>query len=126
MKFIIAKKIKMTQLPDPEMGFVPVTVLEASPAIISQIRTKEKDGYTAVQIAANENKHLTKAQIGHLKKAFKENEVKNLKNLKEFRMDDVSNYNVGDIIDLKQFSPGELVNIEGLSKGKGFQGVVKR
>ena len=126
MKFIIAKKIKMTRLPDPTMGFVPVTVLESEPSLISQIRTKEKDGYTAIQIAANQTKHLTKARLGHLKKAFKEEEAKKLKNLREFRMDDTSSYTVGDIIDLKQFTNGELVNVQGISKGKGFQGTVKR
>ena len=126
MKFVIAKKIKMTQLPSPTMGFVPVTVLESTPSLISQIRTKEKDGYCAVQIAANPGKNLSKQELGHLKKAFKEGEVKQLKDLKEFRIEDVTNYNVGDVIDLKQFTMGDIVDIQGISKGKGFQGTVKR
>ncbi len=126
MKFVLAKKLKMTQLPDPEMGFVPVTVLESDPAIISQIKTQEKDGYTSIQIAVNETKHLTKQRLGHLKKAFKDEEVKKLKNLKEFRIDDLKDYTIGDIIDLKQFSKGDIVDVQGISKGKGFQGTVKR
>ena len=106
MKFILAKKITMSRLPDPSEGFVSVTVLEAIPNTISQVKTNKTDGYNAVQISIDKNK----------KKKCK----------KEFRIDNSEEYKIGDIIDVKQFTPGDIVKVQGISKSKGFQGVVKR
>lgn len=129
----------MTQLPDKESGFIPVTVIEAGPVIVTQIKIKDKDGYNAVQVGFDESKHIKKPRLGLLKKVFskeneaeessdqnQEKEVKKLKYFKEFETTDLSQFKVGDILDVSQFKIGDLVKVEGVSKSKGFQGVVKR
>lgn len=121
MKFIIAKKLDMTQRFQEDGTVVAVTLLKAEPCVVTQVRTEEKDGYSAVQVGCEETKKtLNKPEKGHLKKVGK-----NLKSLHEFRKFD-GEYNVGDVIEISTFEAGEFVQVSGVSKGKGFQGVVKR
>lgn len=122
MKFILAKKVNMTQIFGEDGKVQPATILSAQPVTISQIKTKEKDGYTAVQIGAGtrREKNMSKPVKGHLK------ELGNLAVLKEFRVTDSSVFNKGDKISLESFAVGDSINVSAISKGKGFQGVVKR
>ncbi|WP_297210165.1 MULTISPECIES: 50S ribosomal protein L3 [Thermodesulfovibrio] len=122
MKAILGKKVGMTQIFDEEGRMVPVTVVEAGPCWVVQVRSKEKDGYEAVQIGfkeAKKEKNIKKPILGIFKKAG----IQPCKILKEFKM---SGYNVGDRITVEIFSKGEVVSVAGISKGKGFQGVMKR
>jgi len=123
-KFILGKKLKMAQIFDKEGKVIPVTLVEAGPCVVTQIKTKEKDGYSAVQIGFGEAKKLTKALTGHLKGLGK------LRHLREFRVKepkiDDKELKRGDKIDVSIFKEGEKVKISGISKGKGFAGVVKR
>ena len=119
MKFILGKKVKMTQiwLGDKQ---IPVTVLQAGPVTVTQIRGTEKDGYEAVQVGFDKSdKPANKPLAGHLKG------LGNFKTLKEFRVEGTE-LKVGDVIDVAQFAEGDVIKISGLSKGRGFQGVVKR
>ncbi len=123
-KAIIGKKVGMTQIFD-EMGkVIPVTVIEAGPCVVVQKMTNEKEGYHAVQLGFEEvgDKKLSKPEQGHLKKAG----VGMMKHLKEFRLEDDSNLEVGDVIKADFFTEGEKVDVTGTSKGKGYAGVVKR
>jgi large subunit ribosomal protein L3 len=123
MTGIIGKKIGMTQIFDGDGNVIPVTVILAGPCPVVQIRTPERDGYAAVQLAFEDckDKALTKAELGHLKKAG----IKHGKrHLVEFR--DVAELMVGDTVTVESFSEGETVSVTGISKGKGFQGTVKR
>lgn len=107
---------------------VPVTLLESGPNFVVQVKTKEKDGYTAVQIGfgAKKEKNIKKPQRGHLAKATSDKQqTTNLRWLREFRTDETE-LKLGDKIDISTFVPGDKVNIVAISKGKGFQGVVKR
>lgn len=121
---VIGKKLGMTQVYDENGLVVPVTVVQVEPLTVTQVKTVETDGYTAIQVGtvACKEKSLTKAQIGHLKK----NELPALKLLKEFRVPDASKYNVGDLIDLSVLNGVAKVDVTGRSIGKGFQGTVKR
>lgn len=112
----------MTQIFGEDGKVQPATILSAQPVTISQIKTKEKDGYTAVQIGAGtrREKNMSKPVKGHLK------ELGNLAVLKEFRVTDSSVFNKGDKISLESFAVGDSINVSAISKGKGFQGVVKR
>jgi large subunit ribosomal protein L3 len=121
MKFIIAKKVEMSQRFQEDGTVVPVTLLHAEPCTVTQIRTKEKDGYVAVQIATHEVKKGNKPQGGHTKASGK-----NFRTTREFRVDDAAGVNVGDLIDVSTFAPGQFVKATGITKGRGFQGVVKR
>ena len=123
MKGIIGKKLGMTQLFDDNGNRVAVTVVEAGPCTVTQVRTTESDGYTAVQLAFEDckDKQLTKAELGHLKKAGLKH---GKRHLAEFRgMDDLK---VGDTVTVEAFEDGQHVSVTGVSKGKGFQGTVKR
>lgn len=125
MSGIIGRKIGMTRIFDNQGRDVPVTVIEAGPCFITQIKTKQTDGYNAIQVGYEEKKekHTTKPELGHFTKA----EVKPMRIVKEFRgFDDVESLKVGDLIKVDIFAEGELVKVTGWSKGKGFQGVVKR
>ena len=124
-KAIIGKKIGMTQIFDEAGRVVPVTLIEAGPCTVVQKKTAEKDGYEAIQLGFEnaKEKHLTKPEIGHQKKAGIE-ELK--RTLKEFTMKDCSKYNVGDVLNVDVFAAGDFVDVTGISKGHGFQGVVKR
>ncbi|MBI4837508.1 MAG: 50S ribosomal protein L3 [Candidatus Portnoybacteria bacterium] len=117
-KFILAKKIGMTQIFDETGNVIQVTLVEAGPCYAAQKKAKEKDGYEAVQVGFWETKRLNKPQKGHLSK------VKNLKYLREFKTDD--KYEIGQEIKVDIFQAGETVKVSGISKGKGFAGVVKR
>ena len=125
MSFILlGKKLGMTQVYDETNTLVPVTVVEAGPCTISQLRTEEKDGYSAVQIAYKEQKvsRVAKPQVGQLEKAG----IAPHATLKEFRTEDLSEYNVGDTMTVEKFESGATVDVIATTKGRGFQGVVKR
>ena len=124
-KAIIGKKIGMTQIFDESGRVVPVTLIQAGPCTVVQKKTAEKDGYEAIQLGFEnaKEKHLTKPEIGHQKKAGVE-ELKKV--LKEFALKDCSKYNVGDVLTANVFAKGEFVDVTGISKGHGYQGVVKR
>ena len=124
-KAIIGKKIGMTQIFDEAGRVVPVTLIQAGPCTVVQKKTAEKDGYEAIQLGFEnvKEKHMTKPEIGHQKKAGIE-ELKKV--LKEFPLKDCSKYNVGDVLTANTFAKGEFVDVTGISKGHGYQGVVKR
>ena len=123
-KAIIGRKVGMTQIFDENGLVIPVTVIEAGPCPVVQIKTVETDGYDAVQLGFGEVKEIkvNKPTKGHFSKA----EVKPTKHLREFRLDDVSTVKVGEEINVDIFEAGENIDIQGISKGKGFQGVIKR
>ena len=123
-KGIIGKKIGMTQIFDEKGKVIPVTVLDAGPCVITQKKTLENDGYEAVQVGFGDVKaqRVSKPLAGH----FKKGDVAPKKTLREFRFDDISAYNVGDLIKADVFEAGEKVDVTGTSKGKGYQGVIKR
>ncbi|MBR3879635.1 MAG: 50S ribosomal protein L3 [Clostridia bacterium] len=123
-KGIIGKKIGMTQIFDEKGNVIPVTVIEAGPCVVAQKKTAEKDGYDAVQLGFQDakEKHLTKAEKGHYEKAG----VALKRHLKEFRLDDCSAINVGDVITADTFAAGDKVDVTGMTKGRGFTGCVKR
>ena len=123
-KGIIGRKIGMTQIFDEKGNVIPVTVIEAGPCVVAQVKTAETDGYNAIQLGFGEvkDKHINKPEAGHFAKA----KLANKKHLREFRLEDISNYKVGDEIKLDIFEAGERIDVQGTSKGKGFQGVIKR
>ncbi len=123
MKAIIGRKVGMTQIFNEDGTVIPVTVIEAGPCQVVQVKTTETDGYNAVQLGFGEvkEKKLNKPERGHFSKA----NVKLAKHLREFRVDE-SDVKVGDEINASVFADGETVDIQGTTKGKGFQGVIKR
>ncbi|MBE3038868.1 MAG: 50S ribosomal protein L3 [Chloroflexi bacterium] len=123
LKGLIGKKIGMTQIFDETGAALPVTLIEAGPCYVTQVRLPEKEGYAAVQLGFQEAKpkRLTSGELGHLKK----NELPPLRFLREFRIKDAE-YKVGDKVTVEVFGVGERVDVVGTSKGKGFAGVVKR
>ena len=123
-KGIIGKKIGMTQVFDEAGKVVPVTVIEAGPCVVVQKKTTENDGYEAVQLGFGDvsPKHVNKPEAGH----FKKNDVALKKTLKEFRFDDISGFNTGDIIKADVFAEGDVIDVAGVSKGKGYAGAIKR
>ncbi len=124
MKGILGRKIGMTQVFSKSGKLIPVTVIEVEPNVITQIKTVANDGYEAIQIAsfAAKEKNTTKAKMGHLKKAGCEPK----RFLKEIRGVNINDYTLGQTIDASIFKEGEMVDVSGISKGKGFQGVIKR
>ena len=124
MKGILGRKIGMTSVFAVNGKITPVTVIEVTPNVVSQIKTKEKDGYEAIQLAAvdKREKLSNKPATGHLKKA----NTTPKRFVKEIRGVNVSNYELGQVIDASLFTVGEMVDVTGTSKGKGFQGVIKR
>ena len=124
-KAIIGKKVGMTQIFDEAGKVVPVTVIEAGPCTVVQKKTAEKDGYEAIQLGyqPTTEKHLTKAQLGHLAKAGVEEK---LRVLKEVEVDKYESLNVGDVLKADTFAVGDKVDATGISKGKGYAGVIKR
>lgn len=125
IKGLIAKKIGMTQVYDEEGRVVPVTVLEAGPCVVTQLKNLEKDGYVAAQLGLVENKpvkRLSKAETGHLAKSG----IAPLRHLREFKIADGQGVNVGDQVLANIFEVKEKVLVTGRSKGKGFQGVIRR
>jgi large subunit ribosomal protein L3 len=121
MKGILGKKVGMTRIFDESGEVIPVTIIEAGPCYVTQIKTRERDGYQAVQLGFGEARRLNKPERGHLPKG-----VPDLRYLQELRVDDVSPYEVGQKVGAAIFSVGELVDVSGTSKGKGFAGVMKR
>ena len=124
MKGILGRKIGMTQVFTKSGKLVPVTVVEVEPNVVTQIKTKEKDGYDAIQLGAVtiKEKSSNKAKIGHTKKA----NTTPKRFLKELRGVNVNDYTLGQVISVDLFKEGEIVDVSGISKGKGFQGVIKR
>ena len=123
-KGIIGKKIGMTQIFDENGKVVPVTVVEAGPCVVVQKKTAENDGYSAVQVGFGDVKptRVNKPMKGHFDKA----DVAPKKTLKEFRLDDCDSVNIGDIIKADAFAVGDIIDVSGTSKGKGYAGTVKR
>ena len=123
-KAIIGKKIGMTQIFDETGKVIPVTAIEAGPCVIAQIKTVETDGYDAIQLGFGDVKEskVNKPEKGHFSKA----NVTPKKHLREFRLDSLEGLKVGDELKADVFSVGDSVDIQGTSKGKGFQGVIKR
>jgi large subunit ribosomal protein L3 len=126
MKGILGKKIGMTQIFDERGEVIPVTVIEAGPCFVAQIKTVERDGYSAVQLGFEETKpkRLTQPQLKHLQKS----DLPALRHLREFRLqeEDLASLREGERVTVDVFAEGEYVDVTGTSKGKGFAGVVKR
>jgi large subunit ribosomal protein L3 len=120
MKFTIATKLNMTSHFLESGTVVPVTVLHVGPAVVTQVKTKEKDKYEAVQVGYGYKKHITKSQSGHLKG------LGNFAVLQEFKLKDISGVEVGKKLDISDFVVGEVVNVTGIMKGRGFAGAIKR
>ena len=120
---VIGTKLGMTQIYDEAGLCIPVTVVAVEKAVVTQVKTKETDGYEAIQVGvvAAKEKHLTKAQIGH----FKKNNLENFRHLQEFRVENASQYQVGQEITLEVLDNVQKVDVTGRSIGKGFQGTVK-
>jgi large subunit ribosomal protein L3 len=123
MPAILARKLGMTQIFQEDGRLERVTVLEAGPCVVTAVRTAERDGYDAVQLAfgATKEKHMTRAELGHLRKAG----APPLRHVKEFR-DEHGELKMGETVTVEAFAPGAKVKVSGTSKGKGFQGTVKR
>ncbi len=117
---IIGRKVGMTQFFRENGNAEGVTVVEAGPCVVVQLKTEATDGYNAAQLGFGKAKKLTRAEKGHLK------ELGDFRYLRESRLDDTSGIKVGDSIDVSLFQPGERVNVTGITKGKGYAGVVKR
>jgi large subunit ribosomal protein L3 len=124
MKGILGRKVGMTQVFDEGEEVVPVTIIEAGPCFVTQVKTLERDGYAAVQLGFKEvkPKRLTRPQLEHLRKS----QVPPLRYLREIQVSDVSQYEAGQKIRVSIFDVGDRVDVTGISKGKGFAGVVKR
>jgi large subunit ribosomal protein L3 len=124
MKSLLGRKVGMTQLLTAKGEVVPVTIIEAGPCYVTQIKTQEHDGYTAVQLGLDETqpKRLTKGQLGHLKRK----NLPALRQLREFRVKNVADLHVGQKLLADLFTTHERVDVQGIAKGRGFQGGVKR
>ncbi len=123
-KGLIGRKVGMTQIFDEQGKVIPVTVIEAGPCTVAQVKTVETDGYNAIQLGFGEVKEhkVNKPVKGHYAKS----KLAPKKHLREFRLDSVENVNVGDELKADVFAQGDKLDIQGTSKGKGFQGVIKR
>lgn len=123
-KGLIGKKLGMTQVFDEKGNVIPVTVIEAGPCKVVQIKNEDIDGYKSVQLGFGEikEKNTNKPQQGHFKKAG----IKPLRYLREFKLDNIDELKVGDTLDASVFKEGDIVNVQGRTKGKGFQGAIKR
>ena len=121
---LLGNKIGMTQIFDESGNIIPVTILKVGPCIITQIKTEIKDGYNAIQVGYSNtsNKSLTQPELGHLQKS----NIQPLKYLKEFRVDTVEDFEVGQVLNVDLLSVDQLVNIKGKTVGKGFSGLQKR
>jgi len=119
---LLGKKIGMSQIFMDDGKVIPVSLVNAGPCPVVQIKTKENDGYQAIQVGMGERKHVSKPMSGHLKKA----NLKSVKKLGEFRLKDLGKYKVGDQLDVTMFAVGEKVSVAGWTKGRGFSGGIKR
>ena len=121
MKALLGTKIGMTQIIGEDGVATPVTLIQAGPCTVTQVKTVDSDGYNAVQVAYGEGKNLSKAVAGHVKSAGV-----TPKEIREFRVEDLGEIKVGDKFDVTEFSLGDIVDASGISKGKGFAGTIKR
>lgn len=123
-KAIIGKKVGMTQIFDEQGLVIPVTVIEAGPCTVTQIKTVETDGYNSIQLGYGEvkEKHLNKPEKGH----FAKSKLALKKHLREFRVNEIADAKVGDEVKADVFAQGDKIDVQGTTKGKGFQGVIKR
>jgi large subunit ribosomal protein L3 len=121
---LLGNKIGMTQIFDESGNIIPVTILKVGPCIVTQIKTKLKDGYDAVQIGYGSvsKKSLTQPELGHLQKS----NIQPLKYLKEFRIHQDNQFQIGQVLNVDSFKPGQLINLQGKTIGKGFSGLQKR
>ncbi len=121
---LLGNKVGMTQIFDESGNIIPVTILKVGPCVVTQVKTKSKDGYDSIQIGYGNvaSKSLTQPELGHLQKS----NIQPLKYLKEFRVTEDNEFSLGQILNVDTFSPGQLVNIRGKSVGKGFSGLQKR
>ena len=121
---LLGNKIGMTQIFDESGNIIPVTILKVGPCVVTQVKTKSKDGYDSIQIGYGNvaSKSLTQPELGHLQKS----NIQPLRYLKEFRVNDENEFSLGQVLNVDSFSPGQLVNIRGKSVGKGFSGLQKR
>lgn len=121
---LLGNKIGMTQIFDESGNIIPVTILKVGPCVVTQVKTKSKDGYDSIQVGYGNvsPKALTQPELGHLQKS----DIQPLRYLKEFRVSEENEFNLGQVLDVNSFSPGQLINIQGKSIGKGFSGLQKR
>ena len=121
---LLGNKVGMTQIFDDSGNIIPVTILKVGPCVVTQIKTKSTDGYNSIQVGYNNvsSKALTQGELGHLQKS----NIQPLKYLKEFRVNEINEFEVGQILKVDLLSPGQLVNIKGKTIGKGFTGLQKR
>jgi large subunit ribosomal protein L3 len=121
---LLGNKIGMTQIFDEAGNIIPVTILKVGPCVVTQVKTAEKDGYNSIQVGYGRvsNRSLTQPEFGHLQKS----DIRPLKYLKEFRINEENNFQIGQILNVDSFEPGQLVNIQGKTIGKGFSGLQKR
>lgn len=126
MKFILAKKSHMTQTHDQQGAVVPLTVLSAGPCVVTQVKTREKDGYSAIQFGYGERRRASRAERGHAKGVFAGKDGRGFQHVREARIAATDGVERGNMIDVSLFSPGDTVQVTAFSKGRGFTGVVKR
>lgn len=121
---LLGNKMGMTQIFDEAGNIIPVTILKVGPCVVTQVKTKAKDGYDSIQIGYGivSNKTLTQPELGHLQKS----NIQPLKYLKEFRINNNNEFHLGQILNVDSFVPGQLVNVQGKSVGKGFSGLQQR
>jgi len=119
---LLGRKVGMTQVFDENGRVIPVTVIQAGPCWVTQVKTQDNDGYDAIQVGFEESRRINSPERGHLAKGG----TPLLRHLREWRVNDASGFEVGQRLDVSLFEPGERVHVVGTSKGKGFQGVVKR
>lgn len=121
---LLGNKIGMTQIFDESGNIIPVTILKVGPCVVTQIKTKSKDGYDSIQVGYGNvsSKSLTQPELGHLQKS----NIQPLKYLKEFRITEDCEFEIGQVLNVDSFSPGQLVNVRGKTVGKGFSGLQKR
>jgi large subunit ribosomal protein L3 len=121
---LLGNKIGMTQIFDESGNIIPVTILKVGPCVVTQVKTKSKDGYDSIQIGYGSvsSKSLTQPELGHLQKS----NIQPVKYLKEFQINEDCDFKLGQVLNVDSFVPGQLVNIQGKSIGKGFSGLQKR
>lgn len=121
---LLGNKIGMTQIFDESGNIIPVTILKVGPCVVTQVKTKSKDGYDSIQIGYGSvsSKSLSQPKLGHLQKS----NIQPLKYLKEFKLSEQDEFEIGQVLNVDAFSPGQFVNIQGKSIGKGFSGLQKR
>ena len=121
---LLGNKIGMTQIFDETGNIIPVTILKVGPCIVTEVKTTEKNGYNSIQVGYGDvsSKSLTQPELGHLQKS----NIQPLKYLKEFRINQESEFEIGQVLNVDSFAPGQLINIQGKTIGKGFSGLQKR